>query len=98
MIRIVKMAFIEGKEKDFLEIFNANKQKIASFPGCQSLKLLNDLNSPNIFFTYSHWDHEASLENYRKSELFAAVWKETKQLFAAKAEAWSVEALFNSQN
>ena len=45
------------------------------------------------FFTYSYWDSENDLNNYRKSELFNEVWTFTKKLFNAKPEAWSVEKL-----
>jgi heme-degrading monooxygenase HmoA len=44
-----------------------------------------------VFFTYSFWNAEANLEQYRNSELFKAVWAETKPLFNAKPEAWSVD-------
>jgi heme-degrading monooxygenase HmoA len=54
------------------------------------VKLLNEINHSNIFFTYSIWDSEEHLNNYRKSELFANVWEKTKVLFDAKPEAWSV--------
>jgi heme-degrading monooxygenase HmoA len=91
IIRIVKMAFDPDKVNDFLEIFNSSKQYIRNFKGCSHLELLNDINSPNIFFTYSYWQNENDLNNYRHSELFEHVWCKTKVLFAAKAQAWSVE-------
>ena len=91
IIRIVKMTFLPEKTAEFLKVFNENKSKIASFEGCTQLKLLNDINQPSIYFTYSHWETPEYLEKYRNSELFASVWNKTKVLFAAKAEAWSVE-------
>lgn len=93
IIRIVKMSFEPSKVKDFLEVFDASKERIRSFEGCSHLKLLNDINSPNIFFTYSHWESEAHLDAYRNSELFQATWARTKVLFNAKPEAWSVDAV-----
>jgi len=91
IIRIVKMTFIPEKVNDFLEVFNASKQLIRNFEGCSHLELLNDINSGNIFFTYSYWVSEEALNKYRNSELFAGVWSRTKILFAAKTEAWSVQ-------
>lgn len=91
IIRIVKMTFQEDKTADFLKVFNESKHLIASFEGCTHLKLLNDINNPNIYFTYSHWNGSEYLEKYRNSDLFASVWAKTKVLFSAKAEAWSVE-------
>jgi heme-degrading monooxygenase HmoA len=85
------MTFMPEKVDEFLEIFNASKVLIRNFEGCSQLELLNDINSPNIFFTYSYWQSENHLNNYRNSELFGSVWKRTKPLFIAKTEAWSVE-------
>jgi quinol monooxygenase YgiN len=87
LIRIVKMTFQEEQVETFLHIFEERKERIASFPGCSNLELLRD---GNIFFTYSNWDDEASLEKYRNSELFQDTWKLVKKLFGDKPEAWSV--------
>ena len=87
LIRIVKMTFREDAVDTFRRIFDERKEKIAGFPGCSRLELLND---KNIFFTYSIWEDEAALEQYRTSELFQSTWSLTKKLFAVKAEAWSV--------
>lgn len=94
--RIVKMTFAPERVNDFLALFDESKERIAGFPGCKHLKLLNDKASGNIFFTYSIWDNEESLENYRNSDLFAGVWAKTKILFSTKAEAWSTEVKFES--
>ena len=90
-VRIVKMGFYEDKVDAFLSNFQQVKQDIRNFPGNRFLELYRDRNDPNVFFTYSYWDTEADLENYRKSELFIEVWAYTRQLFSQKAEAWSVD-------
>jgi heme-degrading monooxygenase HmoA len=84
------MTFQPDEVTNFLKIFNSSKQLIRNMEGCKHLELLNDINTSNIFFTYSHWQTENDLNNYRHSELFENVWGKTKVLFAAKAEAWSV--------
>lgn len=91
IIRIVKMTFAPEKVDDFLKVFNSSKHLIRNMNGCSHLELLNDINSPNIFFTYSYWQSEFDLQNYRNSELFASVWGKTKILFTDKPEAWSME-------
>lgn len=93
LVRIVKMSFEAHHVEKFLSIFEANKTKIRSFGGCGLLELYRDKNQTSIFFTYSYWNSEADLENYRNSELFKTVWSKTKVLFNAKPEAWSVEKL-----
>ena len=93
LIRIVKMTFAADKVDVFVNTFNERKEMIASFEGCSGVELLRDIQNPTIFFTYSKWDGESSLEKYRNSELFNSVWDTVKKWFAGKPEAWSVEAV-----
>ncbi|GAB4166047.1 MAG: antibiotic biosynthesis monooxygenase [Winogradskyella sp.] len=93
LVRIVKMSFEPSKIEDFLANFETNKHKIRAFKGCQFLELYRDQNNTNIFFTYSYWNSENDLNNYRHSELFKSVWSKTKPMFNAKPEAWSVSKL-----
>ena len=90
IIRIVKMEFEESKIPDFLNIFAASRDLIRSFSGCTHLQLLQGQEDSCVFFTYSYWREEADLANYRSSELFREVWADTKKLFRAEPEAWSL--------
>lgn len=92
-IRIVKMSFHEENISKFLENFNLMKEKIRNAEGNRYLELYQDKNNPCIFFTYSFWETEQDLENYRQSALFDDVWTFTKRLFNDKPEAWSVNKL-----
>ncbi len=91
MIRIVKMVFDPEQIDTFQQLFAERKTRIAGFPGCQGVELLQDIDQPNVFFTYSHWESPAHLEQYRQSDLFKDTWRHTKALFAGKPAAWSVE-------
>ena len=93
LIRIVKMSFHKENIPAFLDNFNLMKDKIRNAQGNRFLELYQDKNDACIFFTYSYWETEDDLENYRKSELFSDVWTFTKKLFNAKPEAWSVDKL-----
>jgi len=93
LIRIVKLSFDPDTIETFLAIFEKHKKAIRKSPGCRLLELYRDKNDTDVFFTYSNWDHEQDLENYRKSELFIKVWAQTKPLFNKKPEAWSVDKL-----
>ena len=95
IIRIVKLSFAPENITTFLDVFERTKEKIRGREGCTHLELLNDINSPNIYFTYSHWKEERFLEDYRNSDLFKAVWAETKVLFNDKPQAWSVKSIDN---
>ena len=92
-VRIVKMSFHEENIPKFLENFELMKEKIRNAEGNRLLELYQDKNNPEIFFTYSYWETETDLENYRNSELFYDVWQFTKKLFNDKPEAWSVDKL-----
>ncbi len=91
IIRIVKMGFHPENVPAFLENFHKFRDHIRGSAGNEYLELLQDVNDPSIFFTYSHWQKAEDLKNYRKSELFSEVWDFTKKLFNAKPEAWSLE-------
>ena len=91
--RFVKMTFKPDSIERFKDIFDASKDLIAAMEGCNHVELLQDINNPNIFFTFSMWDDVRYLEAYRQSELFEGVWAKTKILFDDKPEAWSVKGL-----
>ncbi len=87
------MRFHEDKIEAFLNNFEEVKHHIRNFEGNRFLELYQDKNDKRIFFTYSYWENEEALENYRKSDLFEGVWSYTKTLFSDKPEAWSVDRL-----
>ncbi|MGJ8550443.1 putative quinol monooxygenase [Winogradskyella wichelsiae] len=93
LVRIVKMSFEPSKIEEFLTNFEIVKDKIRTFEGCNFLELYRDQNNTNIFFTYSYWNSEDDLNNYRHSKLFKDIWAETKPKFNAKPEAWSVDKI-----
>jgi heme-degrading monooxygenase HmoA len=93
LIRIVKMTFQPEHVPTFRQAFEERKARIAGFPGCNYVELLQ---SGHIFFTYSVWQSEEALEAYRTSELFISTWAVVKPLFAAKAEAWSLTKEYES--
>lgn len=90
LVRIVKMKFEENNLQTFKQLFETVKEQIRAFPGCHGVILLQDINDPNIFFTYSNWADEKSLDAYRKSAFFDDTWEKTKALFSNKPEAWSL--------
>lgn len=79
--------------EDFDRLFAASSPTIRAFPGCRHLALLSDVADPHVRTTYSIWDDEAALDGYRASDFFAGVWKRTKILFSAPAEAHSYRIL-----
>ena len=92
-VRIVKMSFRPEKIDEFLTNFEGVKDKVRNSEGCRLLELYRDKHNPNILFTYSYWETEQHLENYRNSALFKGVWSQTKALFNDKPQAWSLDKL-----
>lgn len=87
------MTFREEATETFNHLFAERKEKIRGFAGCNHLELWQDAVHKNIFFTYSLWTNEESLMHYRNSAFFKDTWQQTKALFSAKAEAYSINQL-----
>lgn len=90
-VRIVKMSFHSKYIQEFQEMFDEKKALIRNSEGCKLLELYQDKNNPEIFFTYSYWEAEKDLDNYRNSDFFKETWIQTKGYFNNKPEAWSVD-------
>lgn len=91
------MSFHPENIDQFLSNFERKKEFIRNSPGCRLLELYRGKQDENIFFTYSYWEKEEDLENYRNSTLFKEVWAETKVLFNDKPLAWSVDKVVSLQ-
>jgi quinol monooxygenase YgiN len=90
LLRIVKMSFLPDKTDQFLLQFEQVRPKIAGFEGCLHLALYQDAQAPNVYYTLSQWRSAEDLERYRNSELFKHTWAQTKPLFQARPEAFSM--------
>ncbi len=91
--RIVRLCFKKENTEIFEEIFHTSKHRIRTFPGCEHLELCKDVKDERVYYTVSIWDHEDSLEAYRKSPLFETTWAKTKILFDEKPMAFSLKTL-----
>jgi len=93
--RIVKLTMQPEQVDTFKSYFDTVCNTIRNQPGCHKLQVWQDIHQPNIFFTYSIWDAETDLNNYRDSAFFGVFWKTVKPWFAAKAEVWSFDVLMD---
>jgi len=96
--RIVKLTFHEDKIDGFIAFFDTINTKVSRYEGCNGMRLLRDIHRPEVVFTYSYWDSEDALNNYRDSELFGTVWPTIKPWFSEKPEAWTVGTYFEDGN
>lgn len=86
--RIVQLPIGPENGAAFEAIFAAYQYQIKAAPGCTSVQLLK---AAECYFTYSIWERQEDLDNYRHSDTFAEVWPKTKALFNGKPAAWSCE-------
>ena len=81
---------------DFMLLFETHRDAIARQPGCRGVQLIQSEDNPERIGTVSLWDDPSSLDAYRGSDLFAAVWPATKALFASRPTAESHRLLWSS--
>ncbi len=87
--RVVRMTFREELTGDFLKLFMERREKIRNFPGCQHLELWKDPSDPRVYITFSKWEGQEFLDQYRKSKLFKETWTRTRALFEERPVAFS---------
>lgn len=93
MIRIVRLSFKHEHVNDFKQLFEERKLRIKNFEGCSLLELWQDHHIPSVFYTYSIWQDEDHLEDYRLSAFFEDTWFTVKQWFLEKPMAFSADKL-----
>jgi quinol monooxygenase YgiN len=97
IVRIVKLTLHPDKTGEFFTVYHSVEQAIRNFEGCRHAELLTHIKNDGVVMTYSVWETEAHLEQYRKSELFKTTWARVKPLFASRAEAWTMEQHVNPE-
>jgi len=91
--RIVRMKVAPENVITFQNYFKESFTKIRNFSGCCDLSLHTDINDKGVVITFSRWESEAHLNDYRDSDVFKSTWEKVKPLFIAKPEAFSMEEL-----
>ena len=61
-------------------------------PGCTHLELRADHAAPHVLYTLSHWQSDADLQRYRRSEMFGKVWPRLKAHLRDRPSAVSLVA------
>ena len=90
--RFVKLTIKESEIDTFKNIFKENQNVIMSSEGCFHAELLQDVEDPCVFFTFSKWESVVHLNRYRDSDIFREIWKRSKKTFSSSAEAWSLSS------
>ena len=90
VIRIVRLTIQQEQVAVFKNYFSTTQAQIRSFPGCKYVSLHHDANQPEVMITFSKWESENDLENYRNSDLFKTTWAKVKPLFSAAPSAFTM--------
>lgn len=90
--RIVRMHFPETYVPEFIRLFNERKGHILNFPGCVSLELYQDADTPGVWYTWSSWQSVEDLEHYRQSPFFRDTWKSIKPQFLVPPQAFTLRS------
>ena len=89
--RFVKLSVDPAKLAEFKANFAIAKPQILSVSGCRHLELLQVTDEPNLFFTFSIWDSEHHLEEYKNTTIYFRAWETVKPLLNAEPLAWSTK-------
>ena len=87
ILRVVRMTLVPSEVDSFKSYFSHIQSEIMAMPGCRSVHLCVDKDAPHRLATFSIWDSEMDLNNYRKSEWFGQIWPQTKAKLERPVEA-----------
>ena len=91
ILRIVGLPVAPGRQDELQVAFDDAYGPIRSLPDCLYLALLRSDTADREYLTVSLWTSREALADYRRSELFAAVWPRIRVTLAGKAWARSYE-------
>ena len=86
IIRLIYVTVQPNQVKDAVSLWkNHCAPLMIKQPGCQSEKLLECVDAPGEFISYSEWDNQANIDKYRESQAHAEIQKHSRALQGGKA-------------
>ena len=86
---IVRLIYVTVKNDQIKQAIDLWKNHCAPLmikqPGCLSEKLLECVDAPGEFISYSEWDSQDNIDKYRKSEAHAEIQKHARGLQGGQA-------------
>jgi quinol monooxygenase YgiN len=86
---IVRLIYVTVKNDQVKQAVDLWKNHCAPLmikqPGCLSEKLLECVDAPGEFISYSEWDNQVSIDKYRKSEAHSEIQKHARGLQGGQA-------------
>jgi heme-degrading monooxygenase HmoA len=85
---IVRVIYVEVKPEQVKESISLWKDHCAPLMikqrGCLSERLLECVDAPGEFISYSEWDSQANIDKYRSSEAHAEIQRHARSVQGAK--------------
>lgn len=85
---IIRLIYVDVKPEQVKEAVNLWKNHCAPLmikqSGCLSEKLLECIDAPGEFISYSEWDNQANIDKYRDSQAHAEIQRHARGLQGAK--------------
>jgi quinol monooxygenase YgiN len=86
---IVRLIYVTVKPDQVKQAIDLWKNHCAPLmikqPGCLSEKLLECVDQPGEFISYSEWDNQANIDKYRDSEAHTEIQKQSRGLQGGRA-------------
>jgi heme-degrading monooxygenase HmoA len=94
---IARVIIIKAPEEKFKEAEQIWKEDCAPLmrrqKGCRAEKFMRSLDHPDLYISYSEWDSQEDIDNYRNSEDHKKIRTESRALQGSRAVVWTYEIL-----
>ncbi|MET0502538.1 MAG: antibiotic biosynthesis monooxygenase family protein [Candidatus Binatia bacterium] len=86
---IIRLIYVTVQPNQVKDAINLWKHHCAPLmikqPGCLSEKLLECVDTPGEFISYSEWDSQIDIDNYRESQAHAEIQQHARALQGGRA-------------
>ncbi len=95
ILRVVKMK-VDLRKIDAFKLFmdNLHDEKLR-LAGCLHFDYFNERQNPSIYYSYTIWEHEKYLKQYKKTEFSKEVLQTLRDLCVEEPQAWTIQNVFN---
>ncbi len=86
IVRLIYVTVKQGQEKQAVDLWkNHCAPLMIQQPGCLSEQLLECVDAPGEFISYSEWDSQSSIDKYRASPAHGEIQKHARGLQGGQA-------------
>lgn len=87
VVRLIHVKVAKDQNDEAERLWNQDCGPVMrEVPGCISEKLLKCMDEPGEYISFSEWESEKAIEDYRKSDAHKKIQQHSRNLQGAKAE------------